>query len=455
MHKCFKYTSVVFLVFVSLLQACGGGGSGGNVPTSADQSSGVTNGVVSGFGSVLVDGNEIEDAKASVVAENADGTFSNTVLQLGQRVRVDHDGKGTASKVTVDATLIGTVSLVNATDQTIKVAGQVAGINSDLSKGALTVWAGGYNSFSDLAVNDIAQIHGSLMYDSTSRAYKVTATRIQKMASMASLKVSGKITDINTTTKTFKLNELTVDYTNSTVRPAAVTLVNGMLVTAFALPSDLSGNRLTPDHLKINRTQDGSDKGAATQTGGLVSMYDASGKTFELQGVKVVFTENTKFTPSASALNNNAYVAVSGTFSAEGLLKATSIQIRQQNNSTDLAKVKLIGPISQFVDSSSFVVRGVPVDASFSQQQLEVAGRHLFPLQQCRPQPRLFHLKFRHPYIVGWRFWWLGLCAIHGVCQTQPGQLTPTHHHLSARVFANAQLRAGQNHKGRLEKSVE
>ncbi len=138
-----------------------------------------------------------------------------------------------------------------------------------------------------------------------------------------------------------------------------------MLVTAFALPSDLSGNRLTPDHLKINRTQDGSDKGAATQTGGLVSMYDASGKTFELQGAKVVFTENTKFTPSASALNNNAYVAVSGTFSAEGLLKATSIQIRQQNNSTDLAKVKLIGPISQFVDSSSFVVRGVPVDASF------------------------------------------------------------------------------------------
>ena len=168
MHKCFKYTSVVSLVFVSLLQACGGGGSGGGgtVPTSAAQSSGVTNGVVSGFGSVLVDGNEIEDAKASVVAENADGTFSNTVLQLGQRVRVDHDGKATASKVTVDATLIGTISLVNAADQTIKIAGQVAGVNSDLSKGALTVWAGGYNSFSDLAVNDTAQIEGYMSGDS-------------------------------------------------------------------------------------------------------------------------------------------------------------------------------------------------------------------------------------------------------------------------------------------------
>ena len=110
MNKCFKFSSVVILVFVSLLQACGGGrasSAGSSKNPSAPNASVVTNGVVTGFGSVVVDENEIEDAKAAVVTENADGSFSNTVLQLGQRIKVDHDGKGTANKVTVDATLIG------------------------------------------------------------------------------------------------------------------------------------------------------------------------------------------------------------------------------------------------------------------------------------------------------------------------------------------------------------
>ncbi len=368
MNKCFKFSSVVSLVFVSLLQACGGGGAssaGSSKNPSAPNASVMTNGVVTGFGSVVVDENEIEDAKAAVVTENADGSFSNTVLQLGQRIKVDHDGKGTANKVTVEATLIGAVSAVRAADLTLKVAGQVASINNDLSKGPLTVWAGGYNSMADLVVNDFAQIHGSLVYDSTSKSYKVMATRIQKMPAVTSLKVSGKITDINTSATTFKLNELTVAYANTKVRPVVSSLANGMLVTAFAPASTLTSNTLSPEYLKINRLQDSAAKDAVAQISGQLSMYDANSKAFELQGVKVVFSDSTKITPNVASLSNSAYVAVSGAVNADGVIQASSVQVRQQNNSTDLAKVKLIGPISQFVDNTSFVVRGIPVDASF------------------------------------------------------------------------------------------
>ena len=229
----------------------------------------MTNGVVTGFGSVVVDDNEIEDAKASVVTENADGTYSNTVLQLGQRIKVEHDGKGTANKVTVDATVVGAISAVSTTDLTVKVAGQVVSVNSDISKGPLTIWAGGYNSIADLAVNDLTQIHGSLVYDSVSEAYKVTATRIQKMAALTSLKVSGKITDFNITAKTFKLNELTVSYANSKVRPMVSNLANGMMVTAFAPVSSLSSNTLSPEYLKINRLQDAASQDVVAQISGL------------------------------------------------------------------------------------------------------------------------------------------------------------------------------------------
>ena len=367
MHKCFKFPNVVSMVFVLLLQACGGGGAGGagstkNPPTP---SSVMTNGVVTGFGSVVVDENEIEDAKSSVVTENADGSYSNTVLQLGQRIKVDHDGKGAANKVTVDATVVGAISAVSPRELTVKVAGQVVSVNSDISKGPLTIWASGYNSIADLAVNDLTQIHGSLVYDNASKAYKVTATRIQKMAALTSLKVSGKITDINTTAKTFKLNELTVAYANAKVRPVVTNLANGMMVTAFAPASSLSGNTLSPEYLKIIRVQDVASQDVEAQISGQLSMYDASSKAFEVHGMKVVFTDNTKITPTNADLNNSAYVIVSGSVNTESVIKASAIRVRQQSNSSDLAKVKLIGPISQFVDNTSFVVRGIPVDASF------------------------------------------------------------------------------------------
>ena len=367
MHKCFKSQVIVSLVLVSLLQACGEGSAGGAGPSKnpSTQSSVVTNGVVTGFGSVVVDENEIEDAKSSVVTENADGSYSNTVLQLGQRIKVDHDAKGTANKVTVDATVVGAISAVSATDFTVKVAGQVVSVNSDISKGPLTIWAGGYNSMADLAVNDLTQIHGSLVYENTSKAYKVMATRIQKMSAVTSLKVSGKITDINPSAKTFKLNELTVAYANAKVRPVVSNLANGMMVTAFAQATSLRGNTLSPEHLKLNRLQDAESKVTDAQIGGQLSMYDASSKVFELHGMKVAFTDNTKITPSAAAINHSAYVIVSGSVNTEGIVQASAIRVRQQSNSSDLAKVKLMGPISQFVDNTRFVVRGVPVDTSF------------------------------------------------------------------------------------------
>ena len=131
-HTLYK-ASAASLLLVLLLQGCGG--SGGS--SSAAATSQVANGVVTGFGSVFVDGSEIEDANASVVTENADGSTSNSVLQMGQRIRVNHDGKGTASKVTVDAAVIGSVSAVGTT--TLTVAGQSVSINTDSTAGPLTV----------------------------------------------------------------------------------------------------------------------------------------------------------------------------------------------------------------------------------------------------------------------------------------------------------------------------
>lgn len=352
------------ICLVIALQACsGGGGSSSN----AGSTSQVASGVVTGFGSVFVDGVELEDANASVVSENYDGSTTNTVLQMGQRVRVAHDGKGTANSVTLDAAVIGSVSAINTatTPNTLTVAGQKVTIVTDTTIGTLTVWGGGYSSIASVVVGNIVEVHGTPVYDSTTQTYTVNATRVTNVTtSTGRMQVAGTISNLNTTAKTFAINGLTVNYETAALRPSSATLANGTVVTVYAPLSALSGSTVTATHLKANRLQDTSLSVSTAQIGGQVSKHDTVANTFEVQGIKVLISASTSINPNGRTVANGAYVNISGTVGSDGSLTATNIQVREQSVNSDLATVKLIGVISDYVNDTSFVVRGVPVDAS-------------------------------------------------------------------------------------------
>lgn len=355
-HPLWKLASAGLFAALAL-QGCGGGTSASS-NTSATQ---LASGVITGFGSVFVDGTEIEDAKASVQKENADGTHSNTVLQMGQRIRVKHDGKGTASQVTVDASVIGLVS--NVTTNTLTVAGQKISIQTDAATGPVTLWGGGYNSLADVKASDLAEVHGSPVYDSASKSYAITASRIQKLSTTAGrMQVTGTISNLDTVAKTYTLNSLTVNYSSAVLRPSNATLSNGTLVTAYAPLT--AGKTMSASHIKVNHAQDSSEQLSNAQVGGQVSRYDSSTNTFEVQGIKIALSTSSVIDPIGRSVKDGAYVNVRGTLGSDGTLTATQVQVRTENTNTALASVKLIGVISDFVDANSFVVRGVPVDAS-------------------------------------------------------------------------------------------
>lgn len=366
--------SATVICLAVVLQACSGGGSA----ASGGSTNQVASGVVTGFGSVFVDGVELEDANASVVTENYDGTTSNSVLQMGQRVRVAHDGKGTANKVTLDASVIGSVSSINTatTPNTLTVAGQKVTVVTNITLGALTVWGGGYSSITDVVVNELVEVHGTPVYDSTTQTYNVNATRIAKVPdSTVRMQVAGTISGLNPTAQTFALNGLTVNYATATLRPSGATLANGTVVTAYALATALSGSTVIASHIKVNRLQDSTLSVSNAQIGGQVSKYDSVAKTFEVQGTKILIGAGTTVNPSGKTVSNGAYVNVSGTVGSDGSITATSIQVREQSISGDLATVKLLGVISDYVSDTSFVVRGVPVDASGIDVSSKCPGR--------------------------------------------------------------------------------
>ena len=351
-----------------LLTACGGGGGGGS--SNAGSSSQTATGTVTGFGSVFVDGVELEDATAATTTEGADGKLVPTELKIGQRVRVVHDGKGTASTLTVDAAVIGSVSAVDATAGTLTVAGQAVKVNADAAAGPITAFGGGYTALSDVKVADLAQVHGTPVYNSVSKVYEVAATRIEKQAAISAVRVMGKIAALDSTAGSFTINGLAVKTDSTTkVVPDGTVLANDQTVAVWGKSGALTsvGGVPTLSAARV-RVFNGPRAEAVTsgtaQLGGLVSNYDATAKTFEIEGVKVSVSSATIITPVTKSVANAAWVQVAGVFGSDGVLAATAIRIREQDTVTDTAKIVLLGPITSFVDSSSFVVRGVPVDAT-------------------------------------------------------------------------------------------
>lgn len=355
-HWSSHMNQMLLIIGVALLQACSGGGS------SSASSAGPTsiNGTVTGFGSVMVDGVEVEDAYARIAHENADGTLSNDVLQMGQRVRLTHDGAGRASQVLIDAAVIGLASQIDTAANTLKVAGQTVIVNTNAANGPLTIFGGAYTNLSDVLANDLVQVHGTPVFDAGTSRYQVQATRIQRDSGVARVQVNGLIANYSATNGVarFDLNGLTVNTTVSTlIRPTESILANGLQITAYG--SSLSANALTATHIRVNRNQDSGNTNSLAQLSGLVSNYSSAAGTFTLQGTTVRLGTVT----APANLANSAYVLVKGSVGADGSVTATSITVRTSDASSSLAQVQLIGPISDFVDNSNFMVRGVPVDA--------------------------------------------------------------------------------------------
>ena len=353
-----------------LLSACGGGGGSASSPPVAAVPT-TTAGTVNGFASVIVDGKEIEDATASTLIENADGTYTPASLKLGQRVEVTQTASttGTATvtgttSILVQAAVIGAVSSLNTSAGEFKAAGQWVKVNTDATTGPITVYAGGYTGLASLTANDLVEVHGSAAYSSAKAAYVIQASRIEKQASISAVRINGKVTGLDTTAKTFALNGVTVKYATATVAPTSATLANDQTVFVWGPSGSLTGGSapvLTATRVRIASSTIAS--AGTGQLGGLINAYNATSKTFDINGVSVNAASAT-ITPAGASLASGAYVDVTGAFGSGGVLTASSIRVRQQDTTAALATIRLKGAISSFVSTTSFVVRGLPVDAS-------------------------------------------------------------------------------------------
>lgn len=335
---------------IAMVTACGGSSSG-----SADAGD-TSVGVITGFGSIYVNGVKFDTSKVSHKIDGKDAL--ETELSVGDVVTVtgtiNADGvTGTATAVSCDDELEGYVLDVTGLgiDGTgeINVMGQRVLITSD------TVFEGDEVSIftiNDLVVDNIVEVHGF-----SDGAGLVTATRIETKDSDEDVEVKGLVSSLDSVAMTFKLGELTIDYSAAVEVPA--NLVEGLYVEAktdVTLTGDL-GSGFTMTASKVEIEDDGDkdidgDEGEDFEVQGMVS--DITETSFRFNGTVVEFASldiDDDF--DIASLTEGMMITVEGYIDANGNFVVEEIE--DEHESEDEVK----GTVTAKTDTSVTILVGV------------------------------------------------------------------------------------------------
>jgi hypothetical protein len=210
-------------------------------------------GLITGFGSVVIDGVRYETNGAAMMDDD-DSTINPATLSVGMRVDIESKFKeGTAgeedtgfiSKLTVSDQACGKIVSADVSAEKIYVFGEAITYNSD------TVFSGFNTENLELELIKDVAIAVSGYRDATSGV--LTATNIRKKAlNYAKSKIQGVVDQLDTTSKTFKIQGIkdntgsgfVFNYSSMNDDDIPDSLANGQVVHVTFNPGDPSAEQI-------------------------------------------------------------------------------------------------------------------------------------------------------------------------------------------------------------------
>jgi hypothetical protein len=332
------------------LVACGGGGGGvpGSPPDS--QAKAYTAGVISGFGSVIVNGLRFDDSQAQVV-DDAGRQRTRDDLKLGVQVeiesgRVDRmNAKAQASKISFGSELIGPVSAVDVGGLTLTVLGQTIVVsNTTVFDDSLP------GGLSGVTVGQVLEVHARL--DVSRGAY--LASRIEDRSGATAYKLRGMVAALDAGGHSFALGGAVINYAG--VSPAPVGLANGQRVRVLLATVPVNNQWLATE-LKIGdrRVEDHDE----AEVEGIISSW-TSATAFSVNGLPVDASA-ANFPQGQAGVVLGARVEVEGKI-VNGVLLATQVKLEDERGQGQGEDFDLHGAISGLDTAGrTFVLRGVSV----------------------------------------------------------------------------------------------
>lgn len=312
----------VYLISVALLMAaCGGGGEqvagidGRGAPPSAVGV--VSLGTITGFGSVIVNGQTFNTNSATFTIDGQPGIQSD--LSVGDVVLIEgtitSGGTPVASSVTYDDAVEGPISAIDPAAETITVLGQRVRIDAGTS------FDDGISpkSIAGLAVNEVVEVSGFFLADGS-----ISATRIERKAPGGEFELTGIVSNAGATT--FEINGFVVDYSDAML----LGFVNGAPENGQRV--EAKGDSIVNDELVATEVEfkggDFGDDGDEAEVEGFITVFN-SVTDFVVGGVRVTTNAQTTYENGTSAdLDVDRKVEVEGDISASGVLVAESVEFK-------------------------------------------------------------------------------------------------------------------------------
>lgn len=355
------------LLLSLLLAACGGGSSdsasntSSSTPNNTTAQAELTQGMVTGFGSVIVNGVHFDVKNAAIEIDGESLVESD--LKIGQIVRitgkVNGDGiHGTATKLEGESQLVGPITSIDLTAGTLVALGQTILITADtFFDDELTA--------EQLKVGDIIKVSSYTNADGN-----LVATRIDVKNTLANNKfqLSGDIENLNTTAQTFTINGTLVDYSKATLSALrGAVLENGLkvrVIGSFSADVFVAVGNIHPSHLGFKHYDHDKDWNLITLSGPVTEL--TSGTSFKIEETVVLITTSTRFDGGdAEDLQLGSQVKVYGELDANQNLVATKIKL---NYKAKISQKGLIDAIDLVAET--FTVNGtlfeVTEDTSFN-----------------------------------------------------------------------------------------
>lgn len=321
---------ILLSIIFSLAAACGGGGGssapGVNTnppPVAGIGRTGIAQGPISTFGSVVVNGVRYDTSSANFTVNGLAGSQDD--LRVGQVITVsgtidDNGVDGSADDVNFDDNVKGPIQSIDVATSQIVVLGQTVLINPETSFDDSISPA----SIEGLNVDDIVEVSG--LVDASGR---ITATRIELKPVGTELEVLGTVSALDSTNSLFNISNLVVDYSGATLDNFAGGQINeGDFVEAKGTTLNGSG-QLVATQVELKGGLPGIEDGVHIEIQGFITRF-ASTQDFDVTGVAVTTTANTIYEGGDAAdLGPNIKVEVEGDVNSAGILVATKVDIRR------------------------------------------------------------------------------------------------------------------------------
>lgn len=367
MKNIINHSRLSPLFLTMLLAACGGGsgGSASNANSSSANSPGaqaeVTQGMVTGFGSVIVNGVHFDVKNAAIEVDGESLVESD--LKIGQIVRitgkVNGDGlQGTATKLLGESQLVGPITSIDLTTGTLVALGQTILITAD-------TFFDDDIAAADLTVGDVIKVSSY-----TDAEGNLVATRIDIKESMPANKfqLTGEIADLDTTAMTFTINGTRVDYSKATLSALrGATLENGLKVRVvgnFSGDTFAAVGNIHPSHLGFKHGDKDTDWDLVRLSGPVTELIN--GTSFKIEETVILITTSTRFDGgTVSDLQEGSLVKVYGELDSNQNLVASKIKINYRAKISQKGLLEAIDLTAQTLTVSGTVYE-ITEDTSFN-----------------------------------------------------------------------------------------